>query len=245
FAFLEKGPNPANMPSFASVVAFSQARAPEELALLRKPKPPGVPPVRFERSGYHAANERHAPGISNVRFVHLSDEKTLDVLACDMVNGKVLLLRPGERGAELRVVSDAVPNPAHAEVVDLDRDGVKDLLVANLGTMLPTEERAGSVAWLRGSHDGSFRPLVLAGKLGRVADVQAADFDGDGDLDLVVAEFGRLKVGGIVFMENRTTDYDKPLFVARALYPRPGSIHVPAADLNGDGRPDFVALISQ
>jgi hypothetical protein len=130
-------------------------------------------------------------------------------------------------------------------VLDLDRDGVKDLLVANLGSMLPTEERVGSVVWLRGSHDGSFRPLVLAGKLGRVADVQAADFDGDGDLDLVVAEFGRLKVGGVLFLENRTADCDKPVFVPRALDPRPGSIHVPVADLNGDGRPDFVAVISQ
>src|SRR5579859_2502139 len=35
------------------------------------------------------------------------------------------------------------------------------------------------------------------------------------------------------------------MFVATVFDPRHGAIHVPIADLNHDGRPDFVALISQ
>ena len=88
-------------------------------------------------------------------------------------------------------------------------------------------------------------PITLAGGLGRVADVQAADFDGDGDLDLVVAEFGWLETGAILLLENRTTDAEPTVFVPSTVDPRHGAIHVPVADLNGDGRPDFVALISQ
>ena len=177
------------------MVAYYQRRAPESLPVLERTVPAGEPPVRFERTGYRPRGGRPSPGVANVRFVHLSDERKLDVLACDMVNGKVLLLKPYEPGAKLRVVTDAIPNPAHAEVVDLDGDGIKDLIVANLGSQTVTDERVGSVVWLKGRSGGSFTPITLASGLGRVADVQAADFDGDGDLDLVVAEFGWLKTG--------------------------------------------------
>jgi len=245
FSFLKQGSVPADAPSFASVVAFYQRRAPESLPFSDRTIPPHECPVRFERTGYRPSRRLPSPGIANVRFVHLSDERKLDVLACDMVNGKVFLLKPYEPAAELRIVTDAVPHPAHAEVVDLNRDGIKDLLVANLGSALVTDDRVGSVVWLKGVPDGSFTPVTLAGGLGRVADAQAADFDGDGDLDLVVAEFGWLKTGRTLLLENRTTDASRPVFAISTIDPRHGAIHVPVTELNGDGRPDFVALISQ
>ena len=244
FRFLRGGSVPAETPSFASVVAYYQRR-PESLPVLEQTVPAGEAPVRFERTGYRPRGVRPSPGVANVHFVHLSDERKLDILACDMMNGKVLLLRPYEPRAELRVITDAVPHPAHAEVVDLDRDGIKDLLVADLGSHTVTDNRVGSVVWLKGGAEGSFAPITLAGGLGRVADVQAADFEGDGDLDLVVAEFGWFKSGRILLLENRTTDARRPVFVPLTIDPRHGAIHVPVADLNGDGRPDFVALISQ
>ena len=81
--------------------------------------------------------------------------------------------------------------------------------------------------------------------MGRVADVQAADFRGTGRLDLVVGVFGFQNAGEILLLENHTTDWSKPVFTPRVLDERHGTIHVPVADLNHDGRPDFVALISQ
>jgi hypothetical protein len=129
--------------------------------------------------------------------------------------------------------------------VDLDGDGIKDILVACLGEFLPTDRRCGKVVWLRGDKSGRFTPITLLEGVGRVADVRAADFNGDGKLDLVVAVFGWRRVGSIVVLENRTTDWDNPLFVAHEIDPRHGAIHVPVADLNRDGKPDFVALLSQ
>jgi FG-GAP-like repeat len=245
FTFLKEAHYSGILPSIPSVIAYFQRRAPEALPVLQKEKSPAECPVRLERTGFRTTEGGTPPALSNVGFVHLSDERKLDVLACDMVNGRVLLLRPYEPGAKFRVVSNAILNPAHAEVVDLDRDGIKDLVVANLGFAFPTDKRFGSVVWLRGGADGSYRPFTLAGGLGRVADVQAADFDGDGDLDLIVAEFGWLETGGILLLENRTTAAENHSFAPSTVDGRHGAIHVPVADLNGDGRPDFVAVISQ
>ena len=40
----------------------------------------------------------------------------------------------------------------------------------------------------------------------RVADVEAADFNGDGKMDLAVAAFGWRKTGQIAILENQTTN---------------------------------------
>src|SRR5205085_3877206 len=126
-----------------------------------------------------------------------------------------------------------------------DGDGILDIVVANLGSFPPTDTRCGSVVWLRGKPDGTFQPVTLLSNVGRVADVRAADFRGTGKLDLVVGVFGLHAVGEILFLENHTTDRAAPKFVPTVLDTRHGAIHVPVADLNGDGRPDFVALIAQ
>ena len=162
-----------------------------------------------------------------------------------------MVLRPSDPKPKWRVLGKT-NNPAHVEVIDLDGDGIKDILVADLGNFIPTDDPCGRVVWLRGNKDRTFTPHVLLENVGRVADVQAADFRKTGKLDLVVAEFGLYKFGSILFLENQTTDWSKPKFVPKVIDGRHGAIHVPCrdargklVDLNGDGRIDFVALISQ
>src|SRR6185503_10965996 len=92
-------------------------------------------------------------------------------------------------GSELREIAK-VPSPVHATVADLDRDGQSDLLVADVGAFLPGDHEKGAVVWLRADGKGGFEKRVLADRLPRVTDVEAADFDADGDLDLVVAASG-------------------------------------------------------
>jgi hypothetical protein len=244
YRFIGQANMPLAPPLFDDVVKYFEARAPEELPPAIWHNAAGPPPVAFERRSFQAPPHKESPAISNVKLVHLFDKDRLDVLACDMRRGRVMVLSPYAAAPAWKVLAE-VPNPAHVEVVDLDKDGNLDILVANLGSFLPTDSLKGSVVWLRGRGDGTFVPITLFDGIGRVADVQYGDFNGDGKLDLIVAAFGWNGTGEIWYLENKTTDWDHPRFEPHKVDERHGTIHVPVADLDGDGRPDFVALISQ
>jgi hypothetical protein len=226
------------------ILAYYEGAAPAELPPPAAWPAPSNAPVAFARHSLGLSGTGVLPIIANVRLFTLQAERGVEVFAADMSNGLILRGAPGKPAAGLEVVA-RIPNPCHIEAVDLDQDGALDLLVANLGGVTPGDHKRGSVVWLKGRADGTFEPRTLASGLPRVADVQAADFDQDGDLDLVVAAFGWREVGSTLLLENRTTDWSKPEFVSREIDWRQGPIHVPVADLDKDGKPDFVDLISQ
>ncbi|MFO0810510.1 MAG: FG-GAP-like repeat-containing protein [Gemmataceae bacterium] len=230
-------------PPLESVVRYYESRAPESLPLLSQSAAPNPPLARFEKSGYSAV-DGGTPGVAHVSIVRLFRKDKADILVCDAVNNQVLVYSPYESPPVWKVIARGLCC-AHAEVVDLDGDGIADVVLACLGNFYATDDRVGSVVWLRGRADGTFAPVTLLDGIGRVADVRAADFTGSGKFDLVVAEFGWHKAGSIQLLENRTTDWTTPTFVPRTLDGRHGTTHVPVADLNGDGKPDFVAVISQ
>jgi hypothetical protein len=231
-------------PSLERVVRYYENRAPEAFPQLPQSDPAQASAARFERISLPVPESHEAPGVANVNLVKLFSNNKLDILVCDAVNNKVYAVSPYRSPPVWRVIAEGVCC-AHAEVVDLDGDGIKDVVLACLGRFHATDDRVGSVVWLKGAANGTFTPHVLLDGIGRVADVRAADFTGHGKVDLVVAEFGWHRTGEIVLLENQTTDWKQPKFVPRVLDKRHGTTHVPVADLNGDGKPDFVAVISQ
>ncbi len=252
YRFFDLSRLPLTPPPLDSTVRYYEQKAPAEYPPLQV-TPPSDPGVRFEQVSYPPP-----PGsrvwVSHVQAVKLPPPGATDpaviarepvtLIACDMEGGGILALRPADPTPTWRVLAKT-RNPARVEVVDLDRDGITDLLVSELGSFLPTDRLLGGVVWLRGKRDGSYEAISLLSVVGRVADVRVAEFCGSGRLDLVVAVFGLQDAGEILLLENQTTDWKSPKFTRRKLDPRHGTIHVPVADLNSDGKPDFVALISQ
>jgi hypothetical protein len=232
-------------PPTKDVIAYYQAHAPEALPVLPKTPADAQPPVEFRRREVAGPRPGEPYAVSFVGLFHLSDPSRPDLLACEMSQGELLVRRAGDPDGPMTVLADGLGHPAWVEVVDLDGDGVKDLLVADLGVPMPSDDQFAKVHWLRGRSDGTYERRLLASRLGRVCDVRPADFDGDGDLDVVVAVFGWRATGEILLLEQRPGDDGRPKFVPRTIDKRHGTIHVPVTDLNGDGRPDFIALISQ
>jgi VCBS repeat protein len=227
---------------FVDALAWYERRAPVALAPLARWPDPGPVPA-FVRRKLTPPDAPPTPVVSDVELLDVDGDRRLELLVCDMRHGMVFLGRPYDASVGLTLIAK-VPNPSRASMVDLDKDGIKDVLVADLGEFLPRDHDKGSVVWLRGLGDGHFAPFGIGG-LPRIADVEAADFDGDGDVDLLVSAFGYRKTGGVLIFENRTTEWTRPAFEPRTIDTRPGAVRALPIDLDRDGRMDFIAVISQ
>ncbi|HVO13399.1 MAG TPA: VCBS repeat-containing protein [Vicinamibacteria bacterium] len=224
-------------------VRYFEARSPVTLPL-PDPWPPGDGGLRFTHQLMNPKDPGQIPVIANTRFLDLDGDGLPEIVACDMGHGIVYLGEPFKKPGELREIA-RIPNPDHAAMVDFDGDGKQDLLIADLGDFMPGDHEKGSVVLLRQTDHLQFEKIVLVDHLARTADVEAADFNGDGKLDLVVAAFGWHTVGGIYVYENHSPDVHHPQFEGYPVDARPGGIHVIPVDLNHDGKMDFVGLISQ
>src|SRR5262249_9021511 len=173
YRFFEKSGLALRPPPIEHVIRYYEKRAPKELPPAKYTTAAHPLPVRFERVGWAGPNATAPRAISNVNLVHLSDPKKLDILACDMRNGHILALSPWQEKPSWRILA-TLEHPAHAEVLDLDGDGILDILVADLGSFLPTERRCGKVVSLRGPKAGSFKPHTLLHNVARGADTQPA-----------------------------------------------------------------------
>jgi hypothetical protein len=246
YRFIKQAKTPGPYASEEDVVRYYETRAPDAFPTWEPPPLTDDVPVKFVANPVSCAllPEDRIPSVASVQAVQMTENGPPELLVCDADSGQVMLYSPTRKDNPWRLVA-RLPVPATGCVVDLDADGIRDLVIADLGRLVPGDERMGKVVWLRGREDGSFEPKTLATGLGRVAEVRAADFRGVGKLDLVVAVYGWRKVGEILLLENQVADWNSPRFQPRVIDSRHGAIHVPVTDLNDDGRPDFVALIAQ
>ena len=244
-AYGRSGRSDLTPPAFRDTVLYYQSRAPERLEFSVAAPVDEQVRSRFRREPLDWGRENYTlPAISHVRWLPDGQEGPY-LLVCDMSDGGVSALE-FDGSARRRAVLGQFDHPCHVEPCDLDGDGREDLVVAELGSLYPSDHDRGKVIWLRKVEEGiTYSPVAIAEGLGRVADVRPMDADGDGDQDLVVAEFGHFRTGNIHLLRNVAETEESPRFLLEEIDPRPGTIHVPVHDFNGDGYPDFVGLVSQ
>jgi hypothetical protein len=130
-------------------------------------------------------------------------------------------------------------------VGDIDGNGLGDLLIADLGNMMPTDDPTGRVLAALQTGSDEFELRTLAHEIGRVADVRPMDLDRDGDLDLVVAAFGYLLEGGVYVLRNESTGGALE-FRSERVTSRTGAVSViPVEDLEPGTGPGFVVAFAQ
>ncbi len=233
-------------PPFEETFAFYRQNAPEQLTFPQPPEAAQKLAVSFQVERLITTETGGVkPAVAHLNWLQLKPDAEPELIVVDMRRGSITALAPGKRDVQPRVLA-TLNQPCHVESCDLDGDGLIDLVVADLGSMAAIDHLRGRVVWLRAQADGqSYEPIVLASGLGRVADVRPGDFDNDGDIDLVVAVFGLDRTGDTRVLWNVAERGEMPRFETEIVDVRPGPIHVPPYDFDGDGYLDFAALISQ
>lgn len=126
------------------------------------------------------------------------------------------------------------PRIGSVTLVDLDQDGLQDVLVSDM--------LANRIGWIRQYPPGVYTEKWVSPVLPAPAHVSTCDIDGDGDLDILVAVMGQLfpsndKIGSVVILEND----GKQNFTPHTIIDHVARVtDVRAADFNADGRLDLI-----
>jgi len=168
----------------------------------------------------------------------------LDVAVVDSDTGELYLVSGGGDGSfNEEVTPIAVAGAAEARALRagrIDGDAIDDLVVLTFDTLL---EESGVTVFYGNDDPGELRSAAFAGPAAASA-FALADFDADGALDALTVNALDDGLGGLsaILLGDGGGGFAAPS-VPAGLEQIAGGSAVQSADLNGDDRPDIVAVI--
>lgn len=228
-----------------ATISFTVTGCSPDPAKLEAPPPPSARAESaldlFQGSSIGEPIGNRRPWVAHVRAVDLDGDGLMDAVGCESKDSEVVWLRqkPGGDFEEI-VLADEAQAPVHVEAYDLDQDGDLDLLISCMNVVFPNNDKIGTLMILENDGQQNFTKRILLEHVERVTDARAADMDRDGDLDLIVGQFG-YDQGEVRWMRNNGNWN----FESEILLRLSGTINVTVDDYNGDGTPDIAALVSQ
>lgn len=235
------------------VVKYFQDRAPERVVVPRADQMPAEPsPIHFQPAADFRLSSNpgdkpsSAPAIAQLMWN--SSEQA--VYFTDMLEGtfrrwQPLPMSPEGHFSPNDTVLATGRHFCKATRCDWDEDGISDFLIGEMGTFQVADHQLGGVTLLRGLPDGKFESHVLANNLARVVQAIPIDYDEDGDIDVLVAEFGWRTTGALKLLRNSGPIGATTSLSVETLDPRHGILGVEVADMNQDGKLDIVASYGQ
>jgi hypothetical protein len=130
-------------------------------------------------------------------------------------------------------VGESKPWITNLSIVDLDKDGLKDVVAC--------DAKINRICWIRQTSHGKFDERKIGGEVRGPAHVSPCDIDLDGDLDLLIAKMGMIfpnndRIGAVVVLENDGVER----FTNRKLLENVARVtDVRCGDLDGDGDTDL------
>jgi len=185
----------------------------------------GVDPLGFAFPNAIAVGDFNGDGKPDVAITH-NDGSAVSIL-----------LGNGDGTFQPPVNYQTGYGPAALVVGDFNGDGLADLAIACGGVFFGGQDGAVSILFSNG--DGTFQPRVDYGLGAQPFAIAAADFNGDGAIDLVVSMGPASDVKTTAVLMNAGSG------TFRVLEAFPGGTVLGTGDFNGDGKTDLAVTVIQ